>query len=252
MTLPIVLQNITDTYQQILGSRLTGIYEHGSAAWGCYNPRHSDIDLLVVTSVAPDQRQKQALIKQLLACRDQVPAKGLEMSVVLAEHLRPLTYPTPYCLHYSPRYDLRTRSDLAAYCIASHGLDRDLACHAAVTRCTGKVLCGAPVDQVFGPVSPEIFRDSIVHDLDGSLIAITEHPTDIILNLCRSLAWSDDGRLRSKLDGGRWALEKGPIIYIPLIQAALDDYMHDIPFEWPAAACINFAKWALDDLGINS
>jgi streptomycin 3"-adenylyltransferase len=35
--------------QHTVGPNLTGIYLHGSLAYGCFNPTQSDIDLLVFT-----------------------------------------------------------------------------------------------------------------------------------------------------------------------------------------------------------
>ena len=49
-------QEVTDEFviqgRKILGDNLTGIYLHGSAAMGCFNPKESDIDLLVVVKDA--------------------------------------------------------------------------------------------------------------------------------------------------------------------------------------------------------
>ncbi|MDD6156298.1 MAG: nucleotidyltransferase domain-containing protein [Lachnospiraceae bacterium] len=41
--------------RKILGDNLTGVYLHGSAAMGCFNPEESDIDLLVVVKDALSQ-----------------------------------------------------------------------------------------------------------------------------------------------------------------------------------------------------
>ena len=36
-------------FQNILKENLVGVYLHGSAVMGCFNPAKSDIDLIVVT-----------------------------------------------------------------------------------------------------------------------------------------------------------------------------------------------------------
>ena len=43
-----VLDAFTKRSVDILQENLVGIYLHGSAAMGCFNPRSSDIDLIIV------------------------------------------------------------------------------------------------------------------------------------------------------------------------------------------------------------
>ena len=52
-----VLRTFSLNSQDILGNELTGIYLHGSAALGCFNPFKSDIDLIVVVNSVPDDEQ---------------------------------------------------------------------------------------------------------------------------------------------------------------------------------------------------
>ncbi|HHT85033.1 MAG: nucleotidyltransferase domain-containing protein [Bacillota bacterium] len=48
-----LLERFVQQNRIILGSNLVGIYLHGSAAMGCWNPRTSDLDLLVVVNDPP-------------------------------------------------------------------------------------------------------------------------------------------------------------------------------------------------------
>ena len=43
-----LLHKFVSSSKEILGYNLTGIYLHGSAVMGCFNPEKSDLDLIVV------------------------------------------------------------------------------------------------------------------------------------------------------------------------------------------------------------
>ena len=45
-----VINEFVKKSQEILEDNLTGIYLHGSAVMGCYNPKKSDLDLIVVVN----------------------------------------------------------------------------------------------------------------------------------------------------------------------------------------------------------
>lgn len=201
---------VRDT-KAILGDGLVGIYVHGSLAFGCFNWAKSDIDYLTVVEREPTQAQKEALIAAILALDDRCPEKGIEMSVVLARDCRAFTYPTPYVLHYSNDYRGRYRADLAGTCAVVHGVDRDLAAHFTVTRAVGIPLCGAPIADVFSPVPAADYLDSVLFDIESAEQNVADNPIYVILNLCRTLAYLQDGKIRSKAQGGEWGI------------AALDD-----------------------------
>lgn len=46
----------------------------------------------------------------------------------------------------------------------------------------------------------------------------------LTLNLCRTLAYCADGQVRSKAEGGAWALAHLPEAFHPLVRAALAVY----------------------------
>ncbi|MFH1315799.1 MAG: nucleotidyltransferase domain-containing protein [Candidatus Uhrbacteria bacterium] len=54
--LPKATQGITESivgiFQEALKDSLVGVYVHSSAAMGCFNPKMSDLDLLVVVTNA--------------------------------------------------------------------------------------------------------------------------------------------------------------------------------------------------------
>ena len=45
-----IIDDIVELTRSVFGMKLTGVYLHGSAAFGCFNPRKSDIDFIVVVN----------------------------------------------------------------------------------------------------------------------------------------------------------------------------------------------------------
>ena len=219
-----VLQHIKTSYEAILGENLVGIYVHGSIAFGCYDPRVSDIDFLVVLDEPPTVAQKKQLLQVLLDLTPHCPQKGLEMSVVLARYCRPFVYPTPYEFHFSNAHLARAKRDPEEYCTNFYGTDKDLAAHFTVTRAVGQTLCGKPIDEVFAEVPRECYLDSIRYDVENAAADIAENPVYVILNLCRVIAYLRDGLVLSKKTGGEWGLEKLPFYCHAILRAALSAY----------------------------
>ena len=60
-----LLDRLTATSRALFGDDLIGVYLHGSAAMGCFNPKTSDLDLLLVTDTAPERAQKRAFLQTL-------------------------------------------------------------------------------------------------------------------------------------------------------------------------------------------
>ena len=42
-----ILTHFVEAAREAIGENLLGVYLHGSAAMGCFNPKSSDLDLLV-------------------------------------------------------------------------------------------------------------------------------------------------------------------------------------------------------------
>lgn len=219
-----ILNRIAGTFKEILKENMVGIYVHGSLAFGCFRWDYSDIDFLVVVRERPDLEEKEALVETLLRLETQCPRKGVEMSVVLEEVCATFVHPTPFELHFSNGHRDACRANLTEYCRTMNGVDRDLAAHFTVVRAVGRVLCGQPVERVFGNVPREAYLDSIRYDVERAGEEIRENPVYIILNLCRVLAFLKEGTVLSKEQGGRWGMENLPDMYLPVVEAALQSY----------------------------
>ncbi|MDE7298759.1 MAG: DUF4111 domain-containing protein [Lachnospiraceae bacterium] len=115
---------------------------------------------------------------------------------------------------------------LREYCRSMNGTDKDLAAHFTVLRAVGFALCGREISDVFGEVPREAYLDSIWSDIAGAADEIAENPVYVILNLCRVLAFLEDGLVCSKAQGGAWALGRLPEDFAGrgLIEEAVECY----------------------------
>nr|MCR5338308.1 nucleotidyltransferase domain-containing protein [Lachnospiraceae bacterium] len=77
-----VIISFVEKSKEILRDNLVGIYLHGSAVMGCYNPAKSDIDLIVVVKDSIEDKVKKSFMDMVVELNEKGPAKGIEMSIV--------------------------------------------------------------------------------------------------------------------------------------------------------------------------
>ena len=210
---------------KILGANLTGIYLHGSAAMGCFNPKESDIDLLVVVKDALSFAEKCRFMDMVVELNKKAPKKGIEMSIVKEAVCNPFVYPTPFELHFSVAHLDWYLSNPEEYVEKMNGIDKDLAAHFTIIYHRGIKLYGGEIASVFSKVSKVDYLDSIWSDVENAGEEINENPMYIILNLCRVLAYAEEGLILSKQEGGTWGMNHIPVAeYKNLIREALEEY----------------------------
>lgn len=241
-----LMDAVVRDYQSILGSKLTGVYVHGSIAFGCFRWETSDIDFLAVVNAPLTHEEKVGLIRILLDRTPDAPEKGFEMSVVLSDVCKNFVYPTPFELHFSNAYLDVCRTDAEGYCRAPHGCDPDLAGHFAVTKAVGVAWHGKPIDEVFAPVPKDALMASVMNDVEDSRECLKDNPPYFILNLCRTIACKEEGLMLSKAGGGEWGLENLPTQYHPVIQSALSSYTMGEQMDTAGAEA--FRDYALERL----
>lgn len=243
-----IMTCVCDEYRAILGGSLKGVYVHGSIAFGCFHPQRSDIDFLAVTDRAPTPEEKARMIRTLLRLAPHAPEKGIEMSVVDVADCRSFTHPMPYHVHYSAAHHAAYLADMDAALARLQGTDPDLAAHITVTRHVGIALLGPEPREMFAPVPPVAYLDSIRADVENAVADVTENPVYVLLNLCRVLAYIKDGSVLSKAQGGEWGLVRLPQNYRPMLQQALDAYRTDGAFAHDAGEMRAFAQYMLANI----
>lgn len=196
-----ILDRITDDCRTILGKELTGIYLHGSLAMGCFNPGKSDIDLIIVIEDEITDEQKLQFMKRIVRLNEQAPQKGIELSVVKKSACKNIVCPTPFELHFSPAHLEWFLQKPEEYVQNMKGTDPDLPAHFMIIKHYGIVLWGAEIDEFFSDVSPKVYLESIWNDVASAEADVAEDPVYVILNLCRTLAYVQDGVILSKKAG---------------------------------------------------
>ena len=219
-----LINRFVERSKELLQDSLVGIYLHGSAVMGCFNPEKSDIDMIVVVDRPVPEPVKRAYLDMTVEMNASAPTKGIEMSIVLKSVCDPFVYPTPYELHFSAGHLSWYRTDPEDYVRRMNGTDWDLAAHFTVINRRGKCLCGAPIREVFAQVPRCDYMDSIVRDVSGARDEITQYPMYLTLNLARVLACKEENLILSKKEGGEWAIDHLPAEYRPLIRDALREY----------------------------
>lgn len=235
--------------REILADSLVGVYLHGSAAMGCFNPEQSDLDLLTVVEGSMSDEARRRLMDMTVALNGQAPAKGIEMSVVRRDVCDPFVYPTPFELHFSVAHLEWYRTDPEDYIRKMNGTDRDLAAHFTVIRHRGVTLWGEEIEKVFAPVPPEHYLDSIRLDVEDAEEDIFSDPVYVTLNLCRVLGYARQGLVLSKKEGGEWGMRMLPEKFRPQVAAALAEYSGQEAVQTTAGAAADYARFMLEEIG---
>ena len=230
----------------ILGDNLAGIYLHGSAVMGCFNPGKSDLDLIVVVNEPVSDTVKKDFMDMVVELNESAPAKGLELSVVTRNVCDPFVYPTPFELHFSVAHLGWYRNDPDDYIQKMNGTDKDLAAHFTIIRSRGQCLYGVPMDEIFSPVPRDDYMDSIRNDIAEAVDEIGDNTMYLTLNLARVLAYKEEDLVLSKKEGGNWALKNTPTQFHPLIQHAMSEYVGSEDIVYDTELAIQYAAYMLD------
>ena len=240
-----VLKPFVHGAREILRDNLVGVYLHGSAVMGCFNPAKSDIDLLVVVKEPLAAKTKRDFMELVVECNKLAPAKGIEMSILTRQACKPFVYPTPFELHFSVMHLGWYRDAPDDYVAKMQGKDKDLAAHVTILRRRGKCLYGFPVSEVFGDVPKEAYMDSIWNDIAEAGEDIAEDTMYLTLNLARVLAFWKEGIVLSKQEGGEWALQNLPEKFHPLLFDALREYREGAEISYDTGLAKAYAEYML-------
>ena len=243
-----VINNFAERSKEILKDNLIGIYLHGSAVMGCYNPAKSDIDLIAVVKDPIADSVKRTFMDMVIELNEKGPAKGIEMSIVKQSVCRPFVYPTPFELHFSAAHTDWYKNDPDDYISKMTGEDKDLAAHFTIIKHRGKCLYGAPIEDTFADVPAQDYIDSIRNDIADAEDEIADNPMYLILNLSRVLAYLKDGLVLSKKEGGEWAQENVPERYHSLIRDALTEYAEDGNIFYDTDLAKDYARYMMGEI----
>jgi len=97
-TTTLQLEKFSEKIISVLACDLVGIFLHGSLAMGCFNPKSSDIDILVVTEHMMDVDTKTKIAEILLDFSSH--PHPIEISFLVFNEIFPFRHPLPYDFHY--------------------------------------------------------------------------------------------------------------------------------------------------------
>ena len=247
-TLKTITDKLIEKSKDLLGDNLAGLYLHGSAAMGCYNPEKSDIDILVVINNDMSWEEKLQYMDMVVELNTLAPTKGIEMSIIKKSVCKPFVYPTPFELHFSVAHLAWYKSNPQDYVAKMNGTDKDLAAHITILYHRGVCLWGEEIHDVFEAVGEPEYFDSIWYDIECAKEDILENPVYVILNLCRVLAFKKEKLILSKEEGGNWGLAHVPETYHYLIQQALDEYASVGCMELDRDNTVEYATYMLEQI----
>ncbi len=244
-----LLDKFVSGSKEALGHNLTGIYLHGSAVMGCFQPEKSDLDLLVVVKGEVSDEAKRQFMELVVELNGQAPAKGLELSVIREAVCNPFMYPTPFELHFSNAHLGWYQSNPKDYVEKMKGTDKDLAAHFTITYHRGQVLYGKAISEVFASVPRKDYLDSIRCDVENAVEEIAGNPMYLTLNLCRVLAYKKEGLIVSKQEGGEWGLKnvRRPEFQALIIEA-LKEYQSNRTMVFDEATAREFAEYMIREI----
>jgi hypothetical protein len=215
-----ILTTLTGYAHDILGDTFTGLYLHGSLAYGDFNPRTSDIDFVVVTQGLLPSGTFYAL-KEM---HSGLFASGLAWCQKLEGA-------------YIPKDQLR-RHDPAHAPIPWLGMDGHFAMEKLgsdwilqrwILREKGITVSGPSLHGLIDPISPDDLREAVRQNLRAwwsppfpspDRFLRGEYQAYAVLTMCRSLFVLEHGRVASKPEAARWAIGALGQMWSALIAAA--------------------------------
>jgi predicted nucleotidyltransferase len=215
-----ILNRLLKNIQGLLGKSFTGLYLHGSLAYGDFNPLTSDVDFLVVTDGNLPIETFSAL-KEMHA--------GLFASAgAWSQKLEGAYIPKNELRHHDPAHGPIPWLGVDGH-FALETLGSDWILQRWILREKGIVVSGPPLRDLIDPVSPDNLREAVRGSLRGwwsppfpspERFLSCEYQAYAILTMCRSLYVLEHGRVASKPEAARWAMGmlEGP--WRPLISSA--------------------------------
>jgi len=204
----ILLEELLESVQAILGDHFIGMYLEGSLASGDFD-QDSDIDFVVVTDIDISGGLFSALqaMHDRIATIDSWCAIQLEGSYISRHAL--WRYDPAHALHPNIERGRGERLKMVEH-------DETWAVHRYVLRGQGITLAGPAPQTLIDPVAPADLRQAALKTLHGWAAQILDNPAQmkdcgnqsyIVLTLCRILYTLHHGTVVSKPVAARWAQE---------------------------------------------
>jgi hypothetical protein len=209
------LHEVVERLRELLGGGLVGVYAGGSYALGDYRRETSDLDLAAVVEEPPGAQTRALIVERVRHEALPCPARGLELVVYRLRTVRSASAEPDFELNLNSGSRMPLRVDEIPGSIAGHWfpIDRSILAQAGVA------LLGPPAADVFASIEPDELLPQLLdsvrwHRRRG------DDAGDAVLNACRALRFSLEGRWSSKTEAGEWAAGQGEAP-VDLVRAAI-------------------------------
>lgn len=184
-----VLRLLETTFEDALA----GAWLHGSAVLGSQRPT-SDIDILAMVEVAPDQPQRRSLLRGLLEVsvhpEDTITGRPVELSVVVRSDVVPWRYPPTVTFQYGEWL----RREYEDGVVPGAEVSSDLALLIEVARRADDSLVGPSPREVLPEVPPDDLRRAAVDGVPELLDHVGTDTRNVVLTLARIMTTLETGR----------------------------------------------------------
>jgi len=243
------IYELKEESKKILKENFTGFYIHGSLAMGGFNPKSSDIDILIITfkTVKADTKRLPA---QFLLNHSNRPFP-IEISFLNKEQLRNWQHPCSFDFHYSEFWRERYQSDLlkgtSFFLNDNISTDTDLAAHITIINHRGICVEGKPIRKIFPSVPRLDYKSSILNDFEDCLQNVNTEPIYCTLNMIRVYWYLKEGVISSKLEAGNWSCIALPQYFSESVKRVVNIYTGEGDLQPLNVKNIIFLKEYLDE-----
>lgn len=192
-----IAQEAASRLNSVLGGSLVGVYLHGSAVLGDWDPERSDVDLLAVSTGPISGAERQAVGRELVTLP--WPGAGLEFSLITRAVAERPPDPPPFEVH------VQTVDGSSVVEGSGRAGDADLFAHLLVLRRRGEAILGPAAETVFGEPPREATLLALEEDLRWALER--GKLSYAVLNACRAIRFLKEDQVTSKLEAGTWAIQ---------------------------------------------
>jgi len=213
-----LLQKLLFQIRAILEEKFVGLYIGGSLSSNSFDPETSDIDCYIVTiGILPKQLiQKIEELHQEFYLSNLAFSSKIEASYVPQEDL----------LNFNPKAT-RPYFNEGYFCFGQYGSNYLI--ELKVLRENGITLVGPDIKNLIKEISAQNLRLAIQNNLqeywkntlkDFSKFGRSDYQVFAILTLCRTLYSLETGKIASKKEAARWAIQKLEANWKSLIEQA--------------------------------